>query len=209
MATLFLNCNDIPGTDGQGDTKQRFVTLKFPNQFKSEAELKLLRAGEDGQATMDLYSQKHIKPKDYTLEAFMQTPEVIGAWTHIVLDAYVDKRPVLPDSVASFANFIQTNEVEESLFELIEVTGEATHFVWQTELVKVLAKEKVGMNIGKIVLALEKAIAKKNGKETCEFNVVQRQTKNDPRRIHGVVFTDAGRAVNEFLKSQYNVKVKD
>ena len=87
---LIMNMNDIPEVTPR-DAVSTLVLIKFPYKFVAAEEM---RAAEE--ATLEAAAPEFFRPRDDTLKTeFLKRPEVVDAYTWLVLDAYRDG-PVVP-----------------------------------------------------------------------------------------------------------------
>ena len=87
---LIMNMNDIPEVTPR-DAVSTLVLIKFPFKFVAAEEL---RAAEE--ASLETSAPMFFRPRDDTLKTeFLKRPEVIDAFTWLVVEAYRDG-PVVP-----------------------------------------------------------------------------------------------------------------
>ena len=126
QTSAFLFANDLPHVEPV-DAYQTMLVFKLQSDFRDESEI------------TDLSNpiQKNWRPKDHTLEAFIQQPAVIDAFVKLVLDHYTQEIQAPPDIVRIDTQSMKgaaAESQEERFIGLVQYTGNPKDVVFYQEI---------------------------------------------------------------------------
>ena len=93
-------------------------------------------------------------PRDHNIDKFIQKPEIIDAFTLVVIDRFTNDIQQQPEIVVEHTKSIKGDAgelIEERFKSLVQYSGKATDIVLYKKIVSVLERNNMGrMSRGKI-----------------------------------------------------------
>ena len=135
QASIFLLANDMPPINPP-DAYQTMHGFKFMSEFREEKEI------TDPSSDM----QKNWLPMDHSLEVFINRPDVIDAFTLLILRSYTPDIQPPPDIVKEHTTSIKGDaaESQEERFEKLVLRGDKTDVLFFNEIRQVVINAGMG-----------------------------------------------------------------